>query len=97
MLEEIKISSNISGNYLDSFLDDRDALLMKIVLKYFAVLVSERNSYLEQLRRETILCNISRRQCIINREIQVLLCCCVLVFFFLMLAVCTGFRGDSFS
>jgi hypothetical protein len=71
LLEEIQLSNKVSGNYLDSFLDDRDTLLMKIVLKYFSVLVSERNSYLEQLRRDSILCDVSRRHCIINRDIQV--------------------------
>jgi hypothetical protein len=58
-------------HHLDSFLNDRDTLLMKILMNYFQLLYAEKDIYMKQLETESVAYNIKRNNCQIDREIRV--------------------------
>lgn len=71
VISEIDIARGLADKFLETFVEDRDALLMNIVLKYFSVLAHEKDAYLEQMDKEIDALKIKRKHCYFDREVQV--------------------------
>lgn len=60
-----------SEDSIDRFIQDRDNLLMKIVLKYFSVLVAEKKSHIARVAEEFDASDRKRHHILIDRDFQV--------------------------
>ena len=57
---------------MDKFVEDREYLLMQIVLRYFNILATEKKSYLQQLTREMESLGTKRQHICIDNDFQVI-------------------------
>jgi hypothetical protein len=68
---EVELANRMTETSLDRFLGDRDQLLMKVVLRYFAILVAEKDTHLKQLARELESFEKRRHHTFVDRDLQV--------------------------
>jgi hypothetical protein len=71
-LSNVEGAKSLCDSFLDSYGEDRDAQLMKLILKYFSIQVAEKDLYLEKLEKEIEACKIRRKHCYIDHDFQVI-------------------------